>query len=387
MRKFLAFRSVAAALAGSAFAVVMSGCGLLSIESWVKVTAGTGSVTLGSGQPLALTDTQGGFLGLITVDTTKLPGPLSGSITVEDVRLATDEATSIGRICIWGNPAVPSSGTITLNILAGTGSASIPSLDVFVTTALSEAFHVPPVEINEGPVNLNLSGVSISTLLSASTSGSADGLFATTTSFSGSTTILGVAATFALNLSVSNESTPPIFDAHSQKFCGPFFAQQTLVPGLFYGINSKSSYLTASNGDTPQPPLVIALSDVGAVAGDTLHLTRIGTFADSLQLKNGNKTKVSGVFSSTNVVLGTNVQNRIPGAIQSTAPLFVTPPIFQGFRIVPTDIPQDFLIDVPGGLDVAVPAGANYLIVAPFSPDLTWGDNSGFSLGVAVEVK
>ena len=384
MRKLHGVQSVAAALAAGAFAVVMSGCGLLSIESWVKViqAQSSGSVMF-LGATLPLDRVQGGFLGLIQVNTSQLPAPLNGTITIEDIRLAASEPKALKQLCVWANPLGTSSGTVHLDVLAGTGSASI-NLDIDATTGLSQQLGIPPAELKQA-LNLPLSGVSIQTLLAASQSGSADGLFATNTSFNGNSTIGGIPVTFGLNLAVTNSSTPPIIDADLQAFCDPFFAQQTLVPGLFYGINSKSSYLTAANGDNPAAPVVIALSDVGAVPGNTLHLTRIGTFADSAQLKNGNQTKVSGVFSSTNVVLGTNVQNRIPGAIQSGAPAFVTPPVFQGFWIVPTDIPQDFLIDP--GLDVVVPAGAQYLIVAPFSPDLTWGDNSGFSLGVALEVK
>jgi len=329
------------------------------------------------------------------VNTQALPAPLNGTITIEDVRVAAaDNPLVIGPVCVWGNPTGNSSGTISLNVLGGSGSATI-NLDLMATAMLSQELALPPVELKQS-ASLNLSGVSIQTLLNAANSGSADGLFATTTSFSGNATIAGFPATFNLNLAVTNESAPPLFDADLEAFCGTFFAQQFSAPpagglgtepGLFYGINSKSDYLTVANGDNPAAPVVITLSDVfGATdpGGHTLRLTRVGTFADSTQLKNGGQTKVSGVFSSTNVVLGTNVQDRIPGALQSAAPAFKTPPVLQGFFIVQTDIPQDFLIDP--GLDVVVPAGAKYLIVAPFSPDLTWGDNSGFSLGVALKV-
>jgi hypothetical protein len=37
-------------------------------------------------------------------------------------------------------------------------------------------------------------------------------------------------------------------------------------------------------------------------------------------------------------------------------------------------------------VDVVVPAGANYLIVAPLSPSYEWKDNSGFGFGVDVTV-
>jgi len=383
MRKLQGIGRVAAALAAGAFAVVMSGCGLLSIESWVKLieAQSSGTITLLAG-PKPLSRLQGGFLGLIQLNTNQLPAPLDGTITLEDIRIAAGFA-ALQNVCVWGNPAGSSSGTVHLDVLGGTGSVNL-NLDVLATTGVSQKLLIPPAELKE-PVSLSLSGVTIQSLLAASQSGSADGLFATTAAFNGNTVVAGIPATFALNLAVTNSSTPPLFDPDLAMLCGPLFAQQTLVPGLFYGINSKSSYLTAMNGDNPSAPLVISLSDVGAVPGSTLHITRIGTFADATQLKNGNQTKVSGVFSSTNAVLGANVQDRVPDAIQSAAPAFVTPPVFQGFFLVPTDIPQDFLIDPE--IDVVVPANAAYLIVAPFSRDLTWGDNSGFSLGVALELK
>ena len=38
------------------------------------------------------------------------------------------------------------------------------------------------------------------------------------------------------------------------------------------------------------------------------------------------------------------------------------------------------------GPTVTIPAGAQYLIVAPIPDSLSWADNSGFGLGVALTV-
>jgi hypothetical protein len=374
MRNLSRLRSIAALLIGGVFTVAMSGCGILSIESWVVIDTAksSGSVSINGGPAQALTDLQGGFLGLIQVDTRALPGPLSGPISVEDVRIAT--GGPFGTVCISADATKPSTGTVSLNVLGGTGSAT---LDLnLIASALGQQAKISQA------ANLNLSGVSLTTLLNASKTGSAAGLFDTTANFSSSTTILGLPVMFDLSLTVTNQETLPPLDATAAS-CANQFATNGLASGLFYGLNSKSSYLIASNGDTPQAPLVISLSDVGAVPGDRLELTRIGTFADQLLLKDGTLTQVSGLFSSSNTVLGTNVQNRIPGAIQSSAPAFVTPPIFKGFFVQKTDIPQDFLIDP--SIQVVVPNGAAFLIVAPFSPDLVWGNDSGFGLGVAVK--
>jgi len=370
MLKFLGFRSVAAVLAGSAFAVVMSGCGVLSIESWVVIDSAksTGSVAIAGGTPQDLTDLQGGFLGLIQVNTNALPGPLSGPIKVEDVRIAT--GGPFGTVCISADAGNPSTGNVSLNVLAGTGSATL-NLNL-IATALGQ------VDKISQSTSLNLSGVSLTTLLSASTSGSAAGLFDTTANFSSTATILGLPVTFDLALTVTNQETLPPLDATAAS-CASQFAANGLPAGLFYGVNSKSSYLAPFFGDNPQPPLVIALSDFGAGPGSKLQLRTIGTFADSTLLKDGTNTQMSGVFSSSNVVLAPGkALNRVPGAIAvSGAKPFFTP--------FPTDIPQDFQINP--SVTVTVPAGAAYLIVAPFSPDLSWGDNSGFGFGVAVTVQ
>jgi hypothetical protein len=370
MRKFLVFRSLAAVLAGSAFAVVMSGCGILSIESWVVIDTAksTGSVSIAGGPAQALTDLQGGFLGLIQVDTTKLPGPLSGPISVEDVRIAT--GGPFGTVCISADASNPSTGKVSLNVLAGTGSATL-NLNL-LATALGQT-----AKVNQS-TTLNLSGVSLTTLLSAATSGSAAGLFDTTADFSSTATILGLPVTFDLTLTVTNQETLPPLDA-SAASCAGQFAANGLPAGLFYGVNSKSSYLFPFFGDKPQSPLVIALSDLGAGPGSTLRLTTIGTFADSTLLKDGTNTQMSGVFSSSNTVLAPGkALNRVPGAIAATGVKpFVTP--------FPTDIPQDFQVNP--SVTVKVPAGAAYLIVAPFSPDLNWSGNSGFGFGVAVKVQ
>jgi hypothetical protein len=369
MRKLLALRGIAAVLAGSAFAVAMSGCGVLSIESWVVIDGAksSGTFSINGAAPSPLSDLQGGFLGLIQVDTTSLPGPLSGPLSVEDVRIAV--AGPFGQeICISADAAHPSTGTVSLNVLAGSGSATL-NLNLLasalgVETPLSQS------------ASLNLSGVSLTTLLNASTSGSAAGLFDTTTTFNSMTTILGLNVAFDLSLTVTNQETLPPLDATAAT-CAQQFAANGLASGLFYGINSKSSYLQASFGDNPAAPLVIALSDIGAVPGNTLEITRIGTFANSLSLKDGNLTQVTGVFSSTNVVLGNSSRNRVPGAVQSAAPQINT-----GFF---NNIPQDFLIDP--SVSVVIPPGAAYLVVAPLSPDLQWSNDSGFGLGVALKLQ
>src|SRR5262249_26269227 len=126
MRNFRSLRGVATALLGGAFAVAMSGCGKLSIQSWVVIDGAksSDSVSINGGAAKAVTDLQGGFLGLTSVDTTKLlQGPLTGPISVEDVRIAT--GSPFGTVCISADASKPSTGTVSLNVLAGQGSATL----------------------------------------------------------------------------------------------------------------------------------------------------------------------------------------------------------------------------------------------------------------------
>ena len=372
-----------------AAALMATGCGNLTIHSWVKVITDSSngsiaSATLG-GVPVPINRLEGGFLGSIVVNTTKLPAPLDGTIAVDDVRIAGDTAPSIiGQICVWGNPASPSNGTIHLDILGASGSATL-NLNINATASLSDMLGIPPSEISQS-ATFPLGSVGITQLLNATTTGSADGLFATSASFVGDTVLLGAPASFTLNLAVNNESSPPLFDTDLLSACSRHFNEQG--KDIFYGVNSKSSYMLASGSDQPVAPLVIKLSDLGAHAGDQLKIARVGTYDDATELKDGTLTKVGAVFSSSSQVLAANQRNRIPGAIDAGTDVstgsYTKCIIWPFCTTVPTDITQDFA--VTSGPTVAVPTGAQYLIVAPIPDSLKWGDDSGFGLGVAITV-
>jgi hypothetical protein len=186
---------------------------------------------------------------------------------------------------------------------------------------------------------------------------------------------------FELDLAVTNDTTPPLFDPQHLLNCQDFWSEQGTA--LYHGVNSKSSYLRAWPGDAPKAPRVISLADLGVAPGDTLHLDTIGTFADSTTLEDGTKTAMTAVFSSTSQILGTNQRNRIPGAIDAgtdinTGGYWSCFLIFCSFQS--SDISQDVRVDPR--TSVVVPAGANYLFVAPLAPSRKWADNSGFGFGV-----
>jgi hypothetical protein len=385
MRSNQAFPRLAAVTLLTGLGFLSTACGNLTIRTWVKVVEeeSGGSVVVGDGE-LALATVQGGFLAVARLDTRNLLQPLPGTITLEDVRIAASEPELLRQVCVWGNPTLPSTGTMTVDILGGGGSTADITINLLATTFFTR--NQPPVALSQ-PATFELGdGLSIDTLLAAQNSGSADGLFATEASFVGETTLGGLPVQFVLDLVISNDGTPPSFDADLLAFCGSRFEQQGR--DLFFSVNSKSSYLLTADLDQTQPPLVIELADVGAAPGDVLRLRRIGTFADTTTLKDGKLTALAGVFSSNDTVLGMREEVRVPGAIDAGTDVSTGTVIHCELIIIclptSTNIPQDFMIHP--SVDVTVPAGATHLIAAPLSPGLLYRDNSGFGFGLSVEV-
>jgi len=368
-------------------ALMSTGCGRFTIRSWVKVIPATSGGTLTTdalaGAVFHIDRLQGGFLGTIVLDTRTLPGPVNGTVSVDDVRILGAAEGVINTICIWKAPNVVSDGTINLDILGGSGSTTI-DLNVRATAYIADLLGVPPADISQS-ATFPLNGVGIAQLLNAAVTGSADGLFATSAEFVGNTVILDAPATFTLHLDVTNDSVAPVFDADLYPKCQPHFAEAGF--DLFYGVNSKGSYLLANGIDHPKPPTIIKLADLGATPGTPLKITRVGTWNELTELRDGNETKVGAVFSSTNEIKKDNQRNRIPGAIDAgtnvTTVAYLKCLIFPICTTVPTDIAQDFA--VTNGATLTVPAGAQYLFVAPLSDAGIWGDNSGFGLGVSLE--
>ncbi len=364
----------------------------ITIRTWVTVdeASSSGFVQLDppEGIPRPLTRLQGGFYAVVRLDLVQslLPDlqagliPLEGTITLEDARIA-GQTSVFGKLCTWANPQGLSAGTISINLLTGTATADL-TLDVLATTSLSASF--PPAQLSQ-PVSFVVEGVTFDALLAAQTSGSTDGLFATDAAFEGDSEILGVPVHFSLDLGVGNGPKPPLFSADHLAFCDRFFAQQGT--DLFHGLNAKSSYLQAAPLDAPRPPIVISLAELGAAPGDTLRLERTGTYSDLTTLVDGAQTALTGIFSSDAEVLGAGARFRVPGAIDAG------PDVQTGFLgcilplvcdLISTDVPQDFRIGP--SLDVVVPAGAAFLIVAPLPPSYIWQDDSGFGFGVDVTV-
>lgn len=376
-------------IALGAFAVASIGCGELTISTWVKIIEeeSDGSIVVNLEPPMppyAIERLQGGFLTVLALDTRDLPGALEGTITLEDVRVAAIEQSLLGPFCNWNDTTGYSGGTVSLDILGG-GSETDVFLDGKGQAQLAANFGIPPMDV-ETPVDFALgSEMGLSTFMDALDTGSVDGLFASQTSVVTDAEILGLPITITLNLSVNNDGNPPLFDEDLLSFCGQYFDEQGAA--LYHAVNSKSSYLLAQ-GDKPLDPLVISLADLGAVPGDTLRLTAVGTYADSTLLRDGNETRMAGVFSATDTVLPRWNDERIPDAIDAGND-YVTPHYWSCILLLcfptpSTDIAEDFRIDPE--VDVVVPSGAEYLIVAPVDKDLEFDDNTGLGFGVDIEV-
>lgn len=369
--------------AGALLALLaLTGCGDLTIRTWVKVVEdqSTGEVRFFSptNPPFVFERIQGGFLATIVMDTTNVLAPLEGTLRIDDIRLAAAEPRRLGYFCAWQNPTQPSVGSVYLDLFGGHGTT-----EVTANLRTTDGFTGVVTEIS-ADMALEMEGDLLSSFLAASDSGSADGLFATQAPFEGTADVGGVQAFFSLDLVVTNDTTPPLFDADHLYNCA-WYWEPDQGSALYHGVNSKSSYLRAWPGDDPTAPRIIALADIGALPGETISLTQIGAFSDSTTLEDGRKTAMTAVFSSTNELRDPSYRYRIPGAIDA-GPDINTGGYWTCFFLCwfnSSDIPQDFRVDP--GLSIVVPPGANYLFVAPLSPEREWEDNSGFGFGLDVD--
>ena len=364
-----------------------TGCGGLTITTWVKVdeAQSSGSVAVLDDE-FPLDAVQGGFLAVARLDTRNLLAPLPGTIRLADVRIAASEPEFLGEVCTWGNPSLPSAGTIVVDILGGPSSANL-TLNLLATTRLSEDLALDPVALTQPATFALGSGLTMQSLLAAQASGSADGLFETDAAFVGDATVGPFPVQFRLDIHVTNDGIPPAFDPDLLAFCAPYFEQQ----GRSLLLERELAQHVPDDGrarQTRSRQSVLRLADVGAGAGDVLRLRRVGVFAPTVTLKDGSLTSMIGVFSSNGTVRPMHDRVRVPGAIDAGTDVTTGVVIHCEIIVVclptSTNIPQDFMIDP--SIDIAVPAGATHLIAAPLSPGLLYRDNSSFSLGLSVEV-
>lgn len=133
-------------------------------------------------------------------------------------------------------------------------------------------------------------------------------------------------------------------------------------------IDPKSTFLRTNNDPAAVNSISIELASLGLGTGDYVRLEQLG----DLSQRTGDPDIITGhllgVFSNTNILLGSSTLNRVQDAIdagndESTGPTF--------FGNLPNDIAEDFLIT---NTLIQIPAGAAYLFVA--ASDSYYSDNS-----------
>lgn len=142
----------------------------------------------------------------------------------------------------------------------------------------------------------------------------------------------------------------------------------------FFALNPQATYLRANESPVPPPALVLDLSDLGFVAGDRLQLQVAG------DIDNGPGgdvfTTTLGLFSSSSTLLPASQPARVPGALASDGPAFVSEVTYFGGLV--TDIPEDFAFGFDNvdnaSVVVTVPVGAQFLFLAKH--DQLYRDNS-----------
>jgi len=155
-----------------------------------------------------------------------------------------------------------------------------------------------------------------------------------------------------------------------------------LAAAVIIPIPPRSAFLRASQ-DTVTDPVILTLATLGIAPGDLIRIRVQGEF--TFNTANVISRNSVAVFSSSATLLASNLQQRVPGAIEAGVD-FISAPTFNGG--LPTDIPQDFRLgDHNGplpGVDVVVPPGATHLFLSVY--DSFYQDNKDTDADFAAEV-
>lgn len=150
------------------------------------------------------------------------------------------------------------------------------------------------------------------------------------------------------------------------------FAAASLAQTWTLPLNPRATYLRTNN-DSPLAPLILDLASLGIAPGSWLQVGTIGGFRYINGGQDGFRSLI-GVFSSSNTLLATSVQARVPGAI-AAGPAFASGGTYYG--ALPMDIPEDFMCSRNAWddrLTVQVPAGAAFLFLGVH--DSLYNDNA-----------
>lgn len=149
-----------------------------------------------------------------------------------------------------------------------------------------------------------------------------------------------------------------------------------LATAGIYSIDPRATYLITSQDSAPNAKAFL-LADMSLAPGDFIRLQQSGDFKPGTIYTDASKGMI-GVFSSSNVLLPSNLLNRVQDAIDAGVDA-TTSVTFYGS--LSTDIPEDFqIIDTY----VQIPQGAVYLFIA--ASDSLYRDNTDpdgdFAVGI-----
>jgi len=300
-------RRAVATMGLAAVAMLSTACGEMTTRTWINIvpedSGGTVTIYLGP-NPLAfdLLRLQGGFLAEVKLNTLDLPGPMNGTILLQDVRMAGEIDGLLGKMCTWNDPTGSSTGELVVDLLGGTTTSSL-YLDAKASTAFSDALGIGAVDFEQA-IDFDLGeGLGIDTFINTFLEGSPAGMFNAETVIASEINMAGIRSVFEMRTAIANGTLPPIFDDDLLAHCEDQFALQGLGYGTFYGVNSKSSYLRLNPKDQAKDPLVIDLAEIGAQHGDTLRIDTVGSWAIIPFFKDGPEVKAGAVFSATDELL------------------------------------------------------------------------------------
>ncbi|NUL82569.1 MAG: hypothetical protein HUU60_07595 [Armatimonadetes bacterium] len=151
-----------------------------------------------------------------------------------------------------------------------------------------------------------------------------------------------------------------------------------------FAINPRGTFLR-TNQDSPLNPLIVSLTSVGLVPGQTIKIETIGDWRAGPQFSDDAYTMI-GVFSSSNALLATSEQHRVPDAISTCGLSALSGGTY--FGNLPTDIPEDFRISSHSTqvrqIIVRIPHNAAYLFICV--PDSLYNDNTDPDGDLAIRI-
>ena len=136
-----------------------------------------------------------------------------------------------------------------------------------------------------------------------------------------------------------------------------------------FSINPKATFLRTNQDPEALNTTPIELKTLGISGGDVIRIEQIGdiSYYNKPALIWDGITNMIGVFSASDVLLPSYIQNRVPDAIDAGEDVFVIPTYYGS---LPINIPEDFLIK---DTTITVPTSATHLFVAV--PDILYSEN------------